>query len=93
MPLIGSLGREPLPLLVKRFGILGGQLKAMGNGVLNRPIGTVAQDPKSIGHSITLASGSAGGRGVMATLQKDHRHRVLGRFQDLHETDHPPCPR
>jgi DNA polymerase IV len=50
----GELGRAPLSLLTKRFGIVGEHLKAMGNGRLERPIEVVAPDPKSIGHSITL---------------------------------------
>ena len=52
----GQLGRAPLPQLVKRFDVLGEQLKAMGNGILDRPLETGPQDPKSIGHSITLPS-------------------------------------
>ncbi len=50
----GELGRAPLSRLVRRFGVMGGQLKAMGNGILNRPIETAPQEPKSIGHSTTL---------------------------------------
>ena len=50
----GDLGRAPLSALVKRFGVLGHQLKAMGKGILDRPVECVSQDPKSIGHSITL---------------------------------------
>ena len=50
----GKLGRMPLSLLTKRFGVLGGQLKAMGNGILDRPIESTAPDPKSICHSRTF---------------------------------------
>ena len=50
----GELGRAPLPRLVKKFGIIGERLKAMGNGKLNRPLEVEAQEAKSIGHSITL---------------------------------------
>jgi DNA polymerase IV len=50
----GELGRAPLSLLTKKFGILGGHLKAMGSGILNRPIESVIRDPKSIGHSRTF---------------------------------------
>ena len=50
----GELGRAPLSRLVRRFGVIGEQLKAMGNGMLNRPLETASPDPKSIGHSITL---------------------------------------
>ena len=50
----GALGKAPLSLLTKKFGILGGRLKAMGNGQLDRLIEVTSPDPKSIGHSITL---------------------------------------
>jgi DNA polymerase-4 len=39
---------------MKRFGVIGERLKAMGNGKLERPLEVVAQETKSIGHSITL---------------------------------------
>jgi DNA polymerase IV len=50
----GELGRTPLPLLSKRFGIMGERLKDMGNGRMERPIEVESPEPKSIGHSITL---------------------------------------
>jgi DNA polymerase-4 len=50
----GALGRAPLSLLTRRFGILGERLKDMGNGRLERPVEVTSPDPKSIGHSITL---------------------------------------
>jgi len=50
----GALGRAPLSLLTKHFGILGERLKDMGNGKLERPLEIVSSEPKSIGHSITL---------------------------------------
>ncbi len=50
----GQLGRAPLALLTKKFGIIGEQLKAMGRGKLERPLEIVPPEPKSIGHSITL---------------------------------------
>ena len=50
----GTLGRASLPLLTRKFGVIGEQLKAMGNGKLDRPIEVVPQEPKSIGHSTTL---------------------------------------
>ena len=34
----GELGRAPLPLLTKRFGVMGERLKATGNGKLDRPL-------------------------------------------------------
>jgi len=50
----GELGRAPLSLLTKKFGIIGERLKAMGNGKLERPLEIAPQEPKSIGHSTTL---------------------------------------
>jgi DNA polymerase-4 len=50
----GQLGRAPLPLLSKRFGIMGQRLRDMGNGRMERPIEVESPEPKSIGHSITL---------------------------------------
>ena len=50
----GALGRTPLSLLTKKFGILGERLKDMGSGKLERPLEVVSSEPKSIGHSITL---------------------------------------
>jgi DNA polymerase IV len=50
----GELGKAPLSLLTRKFGIVGEHLKAMGNGHLERPLEVVTPDPKSIGHSITL---------------------------------------
>jgi DNA polymerase-4 len=51
----GELGAAPLSLLTKKFGILGGQLKGMGNGILDRPLESATRDPKSIGHSRTFS--------------------------------------
>jgi len=51
----GQLAEAPLPLLVKHFGASGDRLKAMGSGRLNRSLEVKDQDPKSIGHSITLS--------------------------------------
>ena len=50
----GELGRAPLSLLKKRFGIMGEHLKEMGTGRLERPVEADSPEPKSIGHSITL---------------------------------------
>jgi DNA polymerase-4 len=50
----GELGRAPLSLLTKKFGVLGERLQAMGKGMLNRPLELVTSEPKSIGHSTTF---------------------------------------
>jgi DNA polymerase IV len=51
----GQLGRTPPSFLTEKFGVIGERLKAMGNGTLERPLEIVPQEPKSIGHSITLS--------------------------------------
>jgi DNA polymerase IV len=50
----GELGRAPLPLLSKKFGIIGERLRDMGRGKMERPLEIESPEPKSIGHSITL---------------------------------------
>ncbi len=50
----GELGRAPLTLLEKKFGVLGERLKDMGNGKMDRPIEAGSLEPKSISHSTTL---------------------------------------
>jgi DNA polymerase-4 len=50
----GELGAAPLSLLIKKFGVFGSQLKAMGSGILDRPLEPADSDPKSIGHSRTF---------------------------------------
>jgi DNA polymerase-4 len=50
----GELGAASLSVLTKRFGVFGSQLKAMGNGILDRPLESADRDPKSIGHSRTF---------------------------------------
>ena len=51
----GQLGRAPVSLLRKaEFGDLRRTLKAMGMGLCARPLVVKEEDPKSIGHSMTL---------------------------------------
>jgi len=50
----GELGRAPLELLRRHFGIIGVTLKAMGQGIYARPLVVQEEEPKSIGHSMTL---------------------------------------
>lgn len=50
----GALGRAPLDLLRRHFGIIGITLKAMGQGIHTRPVLSKEGEPKSIGHSMTL---------------------------------------
>ncbi len=50
----GELGRTPLSVLRNRFGIIGIRLKAMGLGLDDSPVTREEEEPKSIGHSMTL---------------------------------------
>lgn len=52
----GELGRFPVEILRKKFGIIGDRLSQMGRGIDNSPVIPIAEsDPvKSIGHSNTL---------------------------------------
>jgi len=50
----GELGRTPVSILRRRFGIIGEFLKAMGMGMCMRPIGVDEGEVKSIGHGMTL---------------------------------------
>lgn len=51
----GQLGHAPASLLRSRFGIRGEALKHMGQGICTRPVITEPPEPRSIGHSRTLA--------------------------------------
>jgi DNA polymerase-4 len=51
----GELGAAPLSVLTNKFGVLGSQIKAMGNGILDRPLESADREPKSIGHSRTFS--------------------------------------
>lgn len=50
----GELGKAPVSLLRSKFGIIGENLKQMGQGLCDRPLAVKEEDPKSIGHSTTL---------------------------------------
>jgi DNA polymerase-4 len=50
----GQLGRAPASLLRNKFGIWGETLREMGRGVSRRPVQAEPEDPKSVGHSMTL---------------------------------------
>ncbi len=52
----GELGRFPISLLRRRFGIVGETLSAMGRGIDPSPVVPLGEEPapKSIGHSTTL---------------------------------------
>lgn len=52
----GQLGRFPVPLLTKRFGVIGQRLHEMGLGLDDSPVIPFdeEEDPKSISNSVTL---------------------------------------
>ncbi len=52
----GELGRFPVDILRKRFGIIGERLSRMGKGMDDSPVVPVEDDEevKSVGHSMTL---------------------------------------
>ncbi|MGA1844342.1 MAG: DNA polymerase IV [bacterium] len=52
----GQLGRMPVEILSRRFGIIGERLQAMGRGRDDTPVIPIGEEPevKSVGHSMTL---------------------------------------
>lgn len=52
----GELGRAPVSLLRRRFGIIGEKLHLMGRGIDHSPVVPAEEAPpaKSVGHSMTL---------------------------------------
>ncbi len=66
----GELGRAPVSLLRNRFGIIGETLKHMGLGQCDRPLTVRDEDPKSIGHSMTLPKDITDMEAIRAELLK-----------------------
>lgn len=58
----GDLGRFPLELLTRKFGVMGERLSLMGRGIDNSPVvpSEEAEEVKSVGHSSTLAADITG---------------------------------
>jgi len=52
----GELGRAPVSLLSRRFGVIGERLHLMGRGIDHSPVVPAEEAPpaKSVGHSMTL---------------------------------------
>ena len=52
----GQLGRYPLEILTRRFGVIGARLQAMGQGLDDSPVVPDEEAPEvqSVGHSMTL---------------------------------------
>ncbi|MBI5632889.1 MAG: DNA polymerase IV [Nitrospirae bacterium] len=66
----GELGRAPVSLLRNRFGIVGETLKHMGQGRCDRPLIVKEEDPKSIGHSMTLPKDISDREAIKSELLK-----------------------
>ena len=87
----GELGRAPASLLRNKFGITGETLRAMGRGLCNRPLVVKEEDPKSIGHSMTLPRDISRRDEIEAQLLKlsemvgrrARRHEYMGRTISL----------
>jgi len=65
-----ELGKAPVSLLRNKFGIIGEALKHMGQGHCDRPLIFKEEDPKSIGHSTTLAKDTSDREVINAELLK-----------------------
>jgi DNA polymerase-4 len=52
----GELGRYPVEVLTRKFGVVGERLSLMGRGIDNSPVVPAgeAEEVKSVGHSMTL---------------------------------------
>ncbi len=66
----GDLGKAPASLLRNKFGIIGETLKHMGQGRCDRPLIVKEEDPKSIGHSMTLPKDISNREALKAELLK-----------------------
>ncbi|MCM2264284.1 MAG: DNA polymerase IV [Desulfuromonadales bacterium] len=66
----GQLGRFPVEVLKRRFGINGERLSQMGRGVDNSPVVPPEEEQavKSVGHSMTLARDVTGREGLLKYL-------------------------
>ena len=65
-----ELGRAPVSLLRNKFGIIGERLKHMGMGRCDRPLIVKEEDPKSIGHSMTLSKDISDREAIRSELLK-----------------------
>lgn len=63
-----ELGKASVSLLRNKFGIIGETLKHMGQGHCDRPLIFKEEDPKSIGHSTTLAKDTSDREVINAEL-------------------------
>ncbi len=66
----GQLGRYPVDVLKRRFGVVGERLSQMGRGLDDSPVVPPEVEPevKSVGHSMTLAQDVTGRDGLRKYL-------------------------
>jgi len=89
----GQLGRFPLNVLRKRFGIVGERLQAMGRGIDSSPVVPASEEDevKSVGHSTTLPRDIDDPQEIRSWLlrlsemvgQRARRYRMTGRTVTL----------
>lgn len=87
----GELGRAPAGLLRSRFGMPGEALKEMGMGIFERPVSVGPDEPKSIGHSMTLPRDISEKREIEAYVlmlsemvgRRARRHGLMGKKLSL----------
>ncbi|MGA2401729.1 MAG: DNA polymerase IV [Syntrophobacteraceae bacterium] len=89
----GDLGRFPVELLKKRFGIIGERLQQMGKGVDDSPVipAEEAEEVKSVGHSMTLERDIEGRKEILKFLlqlsemvgRRARRYNVRGKTVTL----------
>jgi DNA polymerase-4 len=89
----GDLGRFPVGVLRKKFGVIGEQLSRMGRGIDDSPVIPVEEsDPvKSVGHSMTLERDIEERREILKHLlqlsemvgRRARRYNVWGRTVTL----------
>ncbi len=87
----GELGKTPASLLRNKFGIIGETLKEMGMGICNRPVMVKEEEPKSVGHSMTLPRDLRDRKEIEAYLirlsemvgRRARRHEYMGKTISL----------
>ena len=85
----GQLGRYPVDVLKRRFGVVGERLSLMGRGIDDTPVIPPEEEQavKSVGHSMTLAQDVTGREGLCKYLlqlaemvgRRARRYHVAGK--------------
>ena len=89
----GQLGRYPLEILTRRFGVIGARLKEMGTGLDDSPVVPDEEAPEvqSVGHSMTMRHDLSDRREITVKLlqlsemvgRRARRYGVSGRVVTL----------